>query len=220
MSESESNNEEEKKLNIIQFTIPCKFGEESAPITFYVGYPEHTHHPISHQAHWLSSARGGTVPQDLMDTLQKLLDLANENNADFPSLCKYALVAASKDSGSVSKGAKDVDISRYAKEFFASQEAEKQINSNKPEESNTQEQSKEDAKNIETTIAKPESAQATQVKQSDDDLLLADDSADASQPKKNISQSDADLLPEESQSNQAKTTGITQQSSDDDDLLQ
>ena len=66
-----------------QFTIPCQFGQQTSPVTFYIGHPDNGHHPIHFQSNWLSSSKGGTVPQDLMMTLQKLHDLALENNADF-----------------------------------------------------------------------------------------------------------------------------------------
>ena len=77
-----------------QFTIPCQFGQQTSPVTFYIGHPDNEHHPIHFQSTWLSSAKGGTIPQDLMDTLQKLHDLANENGADFEELCYYAINVA------------------------------------------------------------------------------------------------------------------------------
>lgn len=99
-----------------QFTIPCTFGAQTAPVTFYIGHPEITHHPIDFQAKWLSSTKRGQVPQDLMDTLKKLHDLAMENNADFEELCFYALINASNNS-SGGGGSNPEDIQRYAKEF-------------------------------------------------------------------------------------------------------
>ena len=66
-----------------QFTIPCQFGQETSPVTLYIGHPEPMHHPVKFQSDWLSSAKGGTIPQDLMDTLQKLHDLSMENGVDF-----------------------------------------------------------------------------------------------------------------------------------------
>ena len=81
-----------------QFTIPCQFGGQTSPVTFYIGHPDPAHHPIKFQSDWLSSAKGGTVPQDLMMTLQKLHELALENNADFEELCYYSLVSATNNS--------------------------------------------------------------------------------------------------------------------------
>lgn len=99
-----------------QFTIPCDFQGQMAPVTLYIGHPEEAHHPINFQSQWLSSARGGQVPQDLMDTLQKLHDLAIENNADFEELCYYALISATNNS--TGNGVSPDDINNYADDFL------------------------------------------------------------------------------------------------------
>ena len=97
-----------------QFTIPCQFGQETSPVTLYIGHPEPMHHPVKFQSDWLSSAKGGTIPQDLMDTLQKLHDLSMENGVDFEELCYYALISATEHS---SGGVSPDDINKYADEF-------------------------------------------------------------------------------------------------------
>ena len=99
-----------------QFTIPCDFQGQMSPVTLYIGHPEATHHPINFQSQWLSSARGGQVPSDLMDTLQKLHDLAIENNADFEELCYYALISATNNSAG--NGVSPDDINNYADDFL------------------------------------------------------------------------------------------------------
>ena len=99
-----------------QFTIPCDFQGQMSPVTLYIGHPEETHHPINFQSQWLSSARGGQVPSDLMDTLQKLHDLAIENNADFEELCYYALISATNNS--TGNGVSPDDINNYADDFL------------------------------------------------------------------------------------------------------
>lgn len=100
-----------------QFTIPCQFqGGQTSPVTLYIGHPESTHHPVHFQSDWLSSAKGGTIPQDLMDTLQKLHDLANENGADFEELCYYALISATQHG--VGDGVSPEDINKYADEYI------------------------------------------------------------------------------------------------------
>ncbi|GEM_PF-537923 len=100
-----------------QFTIPCEFqGGQTSPVTLYIGHPESTHHPVHFQSDWLSSAKGGTIPQDLMDTLQKLHDLANENGADFEELCYYALISATQHG--VGSGVSQEDINKYADEYI------------------------------------------------------------------------------------------------------
>lgn len=74
-----------------QFTINCDFGGKMSPFTIYIGAPEPKHHPIHFQADWLSKERGGTVPPEVMDSLQKLKELADKNNVPLEELCVYAL---------------------------------------------------------------------------------------------------------------------------------
>ena len=101
-----------------QFTIPCQFQQSTSPVTLYIGHPEFTHHPVHFQSEWLSSTKGGTIPQDLMDTLQRLHDLANQNGADFEELCYYALISATQHS--VGTGVSKEDINKYAQEYVQS----------------------------------------------------------------------------------------------------
>ena len=141
-----------------QFTIPCQFGQETSPVTLYIGHPEETHHPVHFQSAWLSSTKGGTIPQDLMNTLQKLHDLANENGADFEELCYYALISATQHGIG---GATPEDISRYADEFVRKegnvetpvQDATSQTQSEEEKQfgataTKTQEEQKKDAENL------------------------------------------------------------------------
>ena len=108
-----------------QFTIPCQFGQQTSPVTFYIGHPDNGHHPIHFQSNWLSSSKGGTVPQDLMMTLQKLHDLALENNADFEELCYYALISATQNSGG--DGVSEGEITSYADEYIKKELGENAI---------------------------------------------------------------------------------------------
>lgn len=77
-----------------KFTVPCDFGGQKAPFDVYIGNPKPGNHPLQNQASWLSKERGGTIPQEVMDSFQKLLDLAEKNNVSFEDLCVYALNAA------------------------------------------------------------------------------------------------------------------------------
>ena len=119
-----------------QFTIPCDFQGQMAPVTLYIGHPEAAHHPINFQSQWLSSARGGQVPQDLMDTLQKLHDLALENNADFEELCYYALISATNNSSG--NGVNPDDINKYADDFVKKEASG--VKPNMPTDNNASEQ--------------------------------------------------------------------------------
>ena len=74
-----------------KISVPCDFGGAKAPVTLYIGEPEAQHHPISFQANWLAKERGGNIPQEVMDSLTKLMNIALKNNIPFGDLCEYAL---------------------------------------------------------------------------------------------------------------------------------
>jgi hypothetical protein len=78
-----------------KFTIPCDFSGQKAPFNIYVGEPDPNKHPLQNQAYWLATERGGTVPPEVMDSFQKLHDIAKENGVSFEELCVYALGSAS-----------------------------------------------------------------------------------------------------------------------------
>ena len=83
-----------------KFTVPCDFGGQKAPFDVYIGNPKQGNHPLQNQANWLSKERGGTIPQEVMESFQKLLDLADKNNVSFEDLCVYALnVAGQQNAG-------------------------------------------------------------------------------------------------------------------------
>ena len=93
-----------------KFTVPCNFNGVQAPFTIYIGSPEDSHHPLHFQADWLSKERGGTIPQEVMDSIQKLKDLADKNHVSFEDLCVYALGAAQQEQGQQEGGAEDMEI--------------------------------------------------------------------------------------------------------------
>lgn len=80
-----------------KFTIPCDFGGQKAPFAIYVGHPRDDRHPLQNQQHWLSSERGGSIPQEVMDSFQKLHNISKENDVDFEELCMYALGQAAEE---------------------------------------------------------------------------------------------------------------------------
>ena len=85
------------RLGMKKFTINCDFNGQMAPFTICLGEPEANHHPLHFQADWLSKERGGTVPPQVMDAIQKLKDLSKENSVSFEELCVYALGAAQQE---------------------------------------------------------------------------------------------------------------------------
>ncbi len=77
-----------------RFTVPCDFNGKKAPFHIYIGEPNPKNHPLQHQAHWLSSERGGNIPPEVMDAFGKLHDISKQNNVSFEELCVYALGSA------------------------------------------------------------------------------------------------------------------------------
>lgn len=79
-----------------KFKIPCTFSGKTSPVTFYIGSPDKEHHPIQFQADWLSKERGGTVPPNIMKSLEELKALSEKNGVPFEELCSYALESIEK----------------------------------------------------------------------------------------------------------------------------
>lgn len=77
-----------------RLTIPCNFNGQTAPIDIYIGTPNGAQHPIYYQSKWLSSERGGQVPQDIMESIGKIQKIAEKNNVSFEELCYYAITVA------------------------------------------------------------------------------------------------------------------------------
>lgn len=82
-----------------KITIPCDFNGQKIPFPIYVGEPKPDKHPLQNQSSWLSSERGGSIPQEVMDSFEKLHTIAKENNVPFEDLCVYALGAAQEQNG-------------------------------------------------------------------------------------------------------------------------
>jgi hypothetical protein len=74
-----------------KFTINCDFGGQMSPFAIYVGKPEGSHHPLHFQADWLSKARGGMIPGEVMAAVTQLQELAEKNGVLLEELCVYAL---------------------------------------------------------------------------------------------------------------------------------
>lgn len=81
-----------------RFTVICTFaGGQKWPFHIYVGEPEPSRHPLQNQAHWLSTEKGGTIPQEVMENFEKLHTIAKENGVSFEELCVYALGTAANN---------------------------------------------------------------------------------------------------------------------------
>ncbi|MEM8962551.1 MAG: DUF2610 domain-containing protein [Acidobacteriota bacterium] len=82
-----------------RFTVPCDFGGTTSPFDVYIsgGEPLEGYHPLHFQSLWLREERGGEIPQEVMDSFAKLLELARKNGVDFEELCVHAMQEAEKE---------------------------------------------------------------------------------------------------------------------------
>jgi hypothetical protein len=74
-----------------QFTVNCNFKTAKAPVTFYIGDPSDDNHPIHFQSKWLSEKKGGTVPQEILDSFTELQKIATKNHVSFQDLCSFVI---------------------------------------------------------------------------------------------------------------------------------
>ncbi len=74
-----------------KFTYDCDFAGKKIPVTFYVGDAAKGNNPISFQMDWLAKEKGGSVPKELVDSLMKLKNIADEQRVPFEDLCDYVI---------------------------------------------------------------------------------------------------------------------------------
>jgi hypothetical protein len=74
-----------------KFSIPCNFGGQVTDVDFFVGIPHSDVHPINFQSKWLGENRGGTVPKQVMDSLDKIRKIAEKEKISFEDLCQYTI---------------------------------------------------------------------------------------------------------------------------------
>jgi hypothetical protein len=82
-----------------RFTVPCDFAGVKYPFHVYIGETMPGVHPLKYQELWLRDIRGGTLPQEVMDSFSRLAAIALENNVSFEDLCVYALGTAAAEGG-------------------------------------------------------------------------------------------------------------------------
>lgn len=79
------------KLEIKEFTTSCPNANGgNTSVTLYLGYPSTGNHPLANQNKALSS-RGYSIPEHVMESFQKLAEIAEKNNIPFIDLCDYVI---------------------------------------------------------------------------------------------------------------------------------
>lgn len=78
-------------------TFPCQFqGGLQQIINFYVGLPTPDSHPIGFQMKWLGG-KGGNVPSDISNALERIKKIAISHNIPFVELCDYVIANLNKN---------------------------------------------------------------------------------------------------------------------------
>ena len=85
-----------------KFELNCLVNQQELAISFYVGDPQETSHPIGYQMKYLSQ-KGVSVPEDIVKSLSSLNEIAKKNRVPFEELFQY--VADELNSGDVARNA-------------------------------------------------------------------------------------------------------------------
>jgi eukaryotic-like serine/threonine-protein kinase len=97
-----------------RFTVPCDFNGITYPMHIYVTNVPWPENPLGSQPRWLLEEKGGTIPQNVIDSFLHLHKIAHENNVSFVDLCVYALGVLPADEGTATEGEKKRDLSTVA----------------------------------------------------------------------------------------------------------
>jgi hypothetical protein len=71
-----------------KFSLNCKVGQQETTINLYVGDPQDTSHPIGYQMKYLSQ-KGVSVPENIVNSLSSLNEIAKRNRVPFEELFQY-----------------------------------------------------------------------------------------------------------------------------------
>ena len=83
-------------VDVKVLSFPCQFqGGAQSAVNFYIGEPKPEQNPIQNQSHWLSSNRGGSPPEAILNSLDTLHKIAQRNNVPLGDLCEYAIKSIS-----------------------------------------------------------------------------------------------------------------------------
>lgn len=74
-----------------KFDLKCTSATgQEVTVTLYIGKPDSSHNPIQFQIAF-ASHRGVTIPQDIIEALDKIKVLAEKHAISFEDLCYFAM---------------------------------------------------------------------------------------------------------------------------------
>jgi len=97
-----------------KFSVPCDFNGQKIPVNLYIGNPHPDYHPLHFQSNWLSLVKGGRIPQDIMESIEKLRKLSVKHNVSFEELCFYAINVAN---GTIEDGSTNQEFAKIVDEM-------------------------------------------------------------------------------------------------------
>ena len=65
---------------MIKFTLPTNIGGNITPYTFFIGQPESGRHPLYYQSEHVTNDKFGSVPAEVMQAIENIMNLAEKNN--------------------------------------------------------------------------------------------------------------------------------------------
>lgn len=79
------------KIEVKKYTTDCQnHNGQSVPVTLYIGHPTRDAHPLAFQSRFLGE-KGVSVPQHVMDSFSKLMEISEKNNVPFSDLVEYVI---------------------------------------------------------------------------------------------------------------------------------
>ncbi len=79
-----------------KLVLNCNFPSGTAPVNLYIGQPSDDSHPIEFQSEWLANEYGGSIPSEIMDSMEELHTISIKNKLNFEDLCQHVFKEANE----------------------------------------------------------------------------------------------------------------------------
>ena len=115
-----------------KFTTNCDFNGQKAPVTLYVGDPAVGSHPFGFQSKWLSKDKGGSIPENIMESFAKLATISEKNRVSIEKLCAYVIDELKSNDTLKDDIAKAKELSADKKDSNITNDANKKVDAAPP----------------------------------------------------------------------------------------
>ena len=161
-------------IEVKKFTTNCENNTGgSSPVTLYIGHPFKDSHPLAFQNRWLSN-RGISIPENVMESFSKLMEISEKNNLPFIDLVDYVIKEVELGKSLREDSKKATEISKNTDKEL--KESSKQINleDSQNDKNNPIENQKLNNSSGEIDETKSDKLVDTEVNKSSDQALEAD----------------------------------------------